>query len=166
MPDSDASMTRYSLTTLWYLEAPIIRVFDTLGEASLWPDWWPGLLAVEELDAGADDGTGRVYRYTWRSRLGYCLCFDMRVTRVIRPWLIEGAASGDVCGVGRWRVSEQDGVTRVCHEWRVRTTRPWMNLVAPLARPLFIWSHHAVMRDGAQGLARRLGVRLLDLVHE
>ncbi|WP_432765417.1 hypothetical protein [Halomonas pelophila] len=32
------------------------------------------------------------------------------------------------------------------------TTRPWMNRVAPLARSLFLWSHHAVMRDGAQGV--------------
>ncbi|WP_299235269.1 SRPBCC family protein [uncultured Halomonas sp.] len=159
-------MATYSLTTIWYLDAPIIRVFDTLGEVPRWPDWWPSLIAVKERDLGADDGTGRVYHYTWRSRLGYRLCFDIRVTRVIRPWLIEGVASGDVCGVGRWRFSEQGGVTRVCHEWQVHTTRPWMNRVAALARPLFVWSHHAVMRDGAQGLARRLGGRLLSLVNE
>ncbi|WP_163557977.1 SRPBCC family protein [Halomonas sp. NO4] len=159
-------MAAYALTTLWYLEAPIARVFDALGEAPQWPAWWPSLLAVEERAAGAVDGTGRVYRYTWQSRLGYRLRFDIRVTRVVTPRLIEGEASGDVCGAGCWRLSEQRGVTRVRHEWQVHTTRPWMNLAAPLARPLFVWSHHAVMRDGAQGLARRLGGRLLGLVHE
>lgn len=159
-------MATFSLTTLWYLEAPREAVFQALGDAPRWPAWWPSLLSVEERDVGADDGTGRVYRYTWRSCLGYRLCFDIRVTRVARPWLIEGEASGDVCGSGRWRLSEQDEVTRVCHEWRVHTTRPWMNLAAPLARPLFVWSHHAVMRDGAQGLARRLDGRLLGQAHE
>ncbi len=75
-------MATYALTTLWYLEAPIIRVFDTLGEAPMWSDWWPNLIAVEERDVGADDGMGRVYHYIWRSRLGYRLCFDIRVTSV------------------------------------------------------------------------------------
>ncbi|TFH88560.1 polyketide cyclase [Billgrantia azerbaijanica] len=159
-------MAAYSLTTLWYLEVPIESVFQALGEAPLWPAWWPSLLAVEERVAGDADGTGRVYRYTWQSRLGYRLCFDIRVTRIARPWLIEGEASGDVCGAGRWRLCEQGGVTQVRHEWRVATTRRWMNLAAPLARPLFVWSHHAVMRDGARGLARRLDGRLLGLAHE
>jgi hypothetical protein len=43
----------------------------------------------------------------------------------------------------------------------VATTAPWMNAVAPVARPVFEWNHHAIMRWGAEGLARRLGARLL-----
>ncbi len=47
------------------------------------------------------------------------------------------------------------------YEWNVRTTRPWMNLVAPVARPVFRWNHNAVMHSGGQGLADLLGARLL-----
>jgi hypothetical protein len=35
-----------------------------------------------------------------------------------------------------------------------------MNLLAPLARPVFSWNHDELMREGAQSLARRLGVEL------
>jgi hypothetical protein len=36
-----------------------------------------------------------------------------------------------------------------------------MNLLAPIARPIFAWNHDYVMRNGAQGLARLLDARLL-----
>ena len=47
--------------------------------------------------------------------------------------------------------------------WNVRTTKPWMNLLAPLARPLFKWNHDVVMGWGAEGLARKLGVESLSV---
>jgi hypothetical protein len=47
------------------------------------------------------------------------------------------------------------------YEWDVRTARAWMNWLAPVARPAFAWNHDAVMRQGAEGLARLLGVPLL-----
>jgi hypothetical protein len=52
-------------------------------------------------------------------------------------------------------------VTAVLYEWNVRTTKPWMNAVAPLARPVFEWNHNWVMRNGGAGLAGLLGCRLL-----
>jgi hypothetical protein len=36
-----------------------------------------------------------------------------------------------------------------------------MNAVAPVARPVFAWNHHAVMNQGGTGLARVLGVELV-----
>jgi hypothetical protein len=56
---------------------------------------------------------------------------------------------------------EEGGVTAVTYEWSVATTKAWMNLVAPLARPVFAWNHDWVMRRGGEGLARELGARLL-----
>lgn len=44
------------------------------------------------------------------------------------------------------------------YEWDVRTTQWWMNALAPLARPVFAWNHDYVMRQGGEGLRRRLGV--------
>jgi hypothetical protein len=37
------------------------------------------------------------------------------------------------------------------YEWNVRTTERWMNVVAPLARPVFAWNHDCLMRNGAPG---------------
>ena len=36
---------------------------------------------------------------------------------------------------------------------QVRTTKRWMNLAAPIARPLFKWNHDIVMQQGGKGLA-------------
>lgn len=158
-------MEEYRYVTTWWLQAPIDDVYQALSQSLDWPRWWKSLLDVEEMATGNVEGVGRVYRYTWRSRLGYRLRFDIRVTRVSSPQLIEGVASGDVQGTGCWRLNETGRVTRVRYEWQVRTTRRWMNLLAPIARPLFSWNHHAVMQDGAIGLARRLNARLLSTAH-
>jgi hypothetical protein len=92
--------------------------------------------------------------------LPYELSFDSRVTRVERPHLIEGTATGELEGTGVWRLYEGSGTAAV-YEWRVHTTRAWMNVLAPLARPAFAWNHDIVMRQGADGIARELGARLI-----
>ncbi len=61
---------------------------------------------------------------------------------------------GELEGVGRWRLYEQDGVTAVLYEWNVRTTKAWMNLLAPLLRPAFEWNHDWVMRARRRGNRR------------
>ena len=95
------------------------------------------------------------------SRLPYELTFLMRSTRSERPHLLEGEASGELTGTGRWRFFEANGATAVLYEWDVRTTRGWMNLLAPVARPIFAWNHDYVMGNGAERLSRLLGARLL-----
>ncbi len=154
-------MARYRFLTTWLIEAERERIWDVIYESETWPQWWPGVIHTERLAEGDEEGVGQIGRYTWRSRLPYELVFEMRTTRVERPHLLEGEASGELAGTGRWRLFEQDGATAVLYEWDVETTRPWMNLLAPLARPVFAWNHDYVMRNGGRGLARRLGARLL-----
>jgi uncharacterized protein YndB with AHSA1/START domain len=156
-------MARYEFLTTWCLEAPIERVWEALYESERWPDWWQGVERVQILEPGDAQRVGELSRYTWRSRLPYELEFDMRTTRVERPFLVEGSAQGELSGQGRWRLFEGRGATAVTYEWRVETTARWMNVLAPLARPVFAWNHDVVMRNGGEGLARRLGVRLLEL---
>jgi hypothetical protein len=92
--------------------------------------------------------------------LPYTVGFDMRTTRIERPLVLEGEARGELEGVGRWRLYEGEA-TAVTYEWAVRTTRPWMNALAPVGSPVFVWSHNALMRWGGECLAQRLGGRLL-----
>jgi hypothetical protein len=49
----------------------------------------------------------------------------------------------------------------VVSDWDVTTSKRGMNMLAPVARPVFEYNHDVVMRWGGEGLARRLGVRLL-----
>ncbi len=96
----------------------------------------------------------------WKSLLPYRVEFEVTTTRVEQPHLLEGSAVGELEGVGRWRLYEQDGVTAVLYEWNVRTTKPWMNLLAPLLRPAFEWNHDWVMARGGEGIARSAGLQV------
>jgi uncharacterized protein YndB with AHSA1/START domain len=154
-------MPSYRFLTTWLLAAPRERVWDTLEDSARWPEWWRGAERVELLEEGDADRVGELSRYTWRSRLPYALEFDMRVVAIERPRLMEGSATGELAGTGRWRLFEENGATAVLYEWNVATARPWMNTVAPLLRPVFVWNHDWLMRQGGDGLARRLGVSLL-----
>ena len=107
------------------------------------------------------DGVGTVSRLVWKSLLPYRVEFEVTTTKVERPHLLEADAVGELAGVGRWRLYEQDGVTAVLYEWNVATTKAWMNLLAPVARPAFEWNHDWVMARGGEGIAELLGCRLL-----
>jgi hypothetical protein len=158
-------VAEYAFLTTWLLGCERDRAWQAIYDSEAWPGWWRGVERVVEIAPGDENGVGQVSRYTWRSKLPYELEFEMRTTRVDRPRLLEGRAEGELTGAGRWRLFEQDGldgsITVVVYEWNVATTRPWMNVLAPIARPVFAWNHDWVMRNGGQGLARLLGCRLL-----
>ena len=80
------------------------------------------------------------------------------MTRVQPPSELAAEVSGELAGTGRWTLSPSGDGTLVRCNWDIRTTRPWMNLVAPLARPVFSWNHDELMREGGRSLARQLGV--------
>jgi len=154
-------LAEYRFLTTWLLDADRERVWDAIYESERWPEWWKGVLETERLAEGDEDGVGQYGRYVWKSRLPYKLEFFVLTTKVDRPHLLEGEASGELAGIGRWRLFEQGGVTAVIYEWNVRTTRAWMNALSPVARPVFAVNHDWVMRNGGEGLARLLGANLL-----
>jgi uncharacterized protein YndB with AHSA1/START domain len=156
-------VAEYRFLTTWLLEAPRERVWDAIYESERWPEWWHGVLEADKLEEGDADGVGQFGRYVWKSKLPYKLEFFVRTTKVEKPHLLEGNAEGELTGVGRWRLFEQEGVTAALYEWNVSTTRSWMNLLAPIARPIFAVNHDYVMRNGGHGLAKLLGVPLLAL---
>ena len=146
--------------TTWLIDAPREDVCREIYDVERWPEWWPGVEVVERLREGDDSGVGAVYRHRWRSILPYAVGFDVELKRVEPPNLIEADARGELAGVGRWRMYA-GRETAITYEWRVRTTRPWMNAIAPVARGVFEWNHNAIMRRGGEGLARRLNATLL-----
>jgi uncharacterized protein YndB with AHSA1/START domain len=151
-------MAKYSFVTVWRVAAQPEHVWDAIAHPLAWPSWWKGVESVEELEAGAENGLGALHRYTWKSALPYRLAFDMRVSTVDEPRLLEGTASGELAGTGRWTFTPEPGGTLVRYAWDIETTRPWMNVLAPLLRPAFEWNHDWVMNSGARGLAAKLGV--------
>lgn len=155
-------MAAYRFLTTWLVDAPIERVWDAIYAIERWPEWWPGVERVEKIVHGEGDGEGSVYRHVWRSKIPYAVTFTVTVTHVERPHLIEAQAEGGLEGTGTFRLFAAPFGTAVTYDWAVHTTKPWMNAVAPFARPAFAWNHHAVMKNGGVGLARLLGARLIS----
>jgi uncharacterized protein YndB with AHSA1/START domain len=149
-----ARRVEYRFLTTWLIAAPREPVWEVLEDAARWPEWWPGVVAMEEVEPQ------RLYRAEWRSFVPYPVRFEFAVDRVEGPVAMAGRASGDLEGTGEWRLFEQDGVTAVTYDWRVRATKRWMKLVGPVGRPMFEWNHDFIMRRGGAALAERLGAPL------
>jgi len=150
-------MSDYEFLTTWRIDAPLDRVWAAIEDADAWPEWWKGVVRVVKLKPGDKNGVGSVRRTTWKSVLPYTLEFDSEVVRVERERYIEARAFGELDGVGIWHFMPDGGsATRVDYDWRVKTTKPWMNVLAPIAKPIFRWNHDAIMSWGEKGLRRWL----------
>jgi hypothetical protein len=157
-----APESEYAFVSHWRLQAPIEVVWSAIAHPEDWPSWWRYVKRVELLEPGDADGRGCLRRYTWRTALPYSFVFDTRTTRVERPYLLEARATGQLVGTGRWQLTDDGPIVDVQYDWNVRTTRAWMDRLAPVARPAFAWNHGVVMRRGGQDLARYLGARLVS----
>ncbi len=149
-------MAEYHLLTIWQINAPLPQVYDAIHDSTHWPDWWQGAEKVEPIADCDGDGINGICRYSWRGKLPYPVVFDVRATRIKKLVAIEGLATGDLEGVGHWRFSRQGPVSVVHFEWHVHSTKWWMNLLAPVARSLFISNHVRLMAQGGEGLAALL----------
>ena len=154
-------MAAYRFLTTWLLEARRDEVFQALWDSERWPDWWRGVESVRTLEEGDAEGVGSVGHYVWKSRLTYRLEFDTRISAVDRPRYMEGHATGELEGTGRWRLYAEGSSTAVTYQWEVRATAPWMNLLSPVARPVSARNHNVVMGWGAEDIARLLQARLI-----
>jgi hypothetical protein len=153
--------TEYHLLTIWHIEAPQAVVYDAIRDSLIWPAWWHGAEKVEQTDCGDPNGLNSIRRYAWRGKLPYPLVFEVRATRITPGTVLEGLATGDLEGLGRWNFSCHGTVSIVEFEWHIHSTRWWMNLLTPIARPFFIRNHAQLMKQGGEGLARLLNSSLL-----
>jgi uncharacterized protein YndB with AHSA1/START domain len=151
----------YRFATRWDIDAPITQVWAEIERPENWAEWWPGLVEVRELEVGDALGVGAVKRFTFKSFLPYTLSFQARITEVVPPRLFRIAAVGELEGIGTYELREFGGETRASLTWQVRTTKTWMNLLAPVAAPLFTWNHDKLMEKGGQGLSKRLGANVV-----
>ena len=155
-------MAEYRLLTIWRIKAPLEEVYAAIQNSLHWPAWWPSVQTVKQLAVGDAEGVNSVWRYSWQGKLPYQVVFEVCATRIEKLVAIEGTARGDLDGIGRWHFSHDGAVSIVHCEWHVRSTLWWMNLLAPLARPIFICNHARVMAQGGKGLARLLRAPLMS----
>lgn len=155
-------MPAYEFVTIWRIDAPLERVWNEIYYSENWPEWWRGVEQVTELKEGDDLGVGSVRRYTWKSILPYRLTFDVETVRVEPMKVIEGIAYGELRGRGVWNITSEGELTVARYDWGVNTAKKWMNLISPVARPLFKWNHDVIMGWGAEGLGKRLNAEVVE----
>lgn len=155
-------MADYKFVTFWRVSAPMEAVWNEISHPERWPGWWRGVESVERLERGDDRGVGAIYRFTWKGRLPYRLTFDARTVRAEPPHRLDIVAWGQLDGTGVWQLSREGSETVSRYDWKVRTTKRWMELAAPVARPIFAWNHDVLMEWGAEGLAKRLGAEVVS----
>lgn len=154
-------MSGYQFETVWMIGAAVEDVWNAIVASERWPDWWPYLESSVKIASGDSEGRGAIHRFAWRGPVPCRVSFEIMVTKIEHAVLLEGVASGDLEGTGRWTFAEVGTQrTRVQYDWSVRTTRTWMNLIAPLAKPVFTWNHDRVMRAGGEGFAKYLRASL------
>lgn len=148
----------YTFVTVWHIKAPLEKVWDHIVDIESWPTWWKGVRNSKILARQGEHGAvGSKIATSWNSWLPYSINFVLTITEVDpQCQRLAAKAEGDLNGTGLWEFSEENGITTARYTWDVSTTKPWMNLVAPLAKPIFEHAHDVVMGWGEQGLKRLL----------
>jgi hypothetical protein len=150
----------YTFCSIWELPASKRAVWQTLTTQPFsWQDWWPELSDVHDMNL-ANGLSGTTFSCTWQAPVGYRLKSVVTLGKVIDLKQVTLHSDGDIEGTVVCRLKEKTaGQTNVKIDWQVMTTKAWMNYLAPLLKPLFIYNHHAVMRSGERGLRNYLGVK-------
>jgi mannose-6-phosphate isomerase-like protein (cupin superfamily) len=140
----------YVFVDEWDVDAPIEAVFDALADARTYPLWWRSVYI--DVEASGPPAVGAITRQHFKGRLPYHLRTSSHVIRLERPTLIEGLVEGDLSGRGLWTLSERDGATHVCFDWRVDADRRLLRVLSPVLRPLFAWNHNWAIARAIEGL--------------
>jgi hypothetical protein len=149
----------YRFTDDWYVAADPQAARDLLRRVEEWPEWWPSSVSVQPAIPEHRRATVEAWRFTFQTRLPYRMSFQADVVHE-EPMAVETTVVGRVRGVGRWRVDRVPEGSRVHFDWLVDPQLPWMRVLSPVARPVFIWNHESLMAEGARAFAEALGVAM------
>lgn len=167
---SKAGQQEYDFTSVWRISAPVRQCWDflTLPDQT-WTAWWPSLRHIDVQRADRpkepkasgildeqDTIVGTTAACTWRSPVGHQLRFVLTLTDVEPSRRIVLSSEGDLDGTAVVNFAPNGTGSELTVTWKIRTTRRWMNVTAPVLRPVFRWGHHVVMRRGERGLNRVL----------
>ena len=146
---------QYRLQSRWALPTDVDHAWDVVESLLDSGDPFVGGDAVT-VEGHDDEGMHVVTA----SHLGYVLRFVLTDVEVRRPDRVTVRASGDLQGHGIVRVRPDGECSAIEIDWQVETTRRWMRVVGPVARPAFVAAHGQVMRQGRKAFVRWLRPQL------
>jgi hypothetical protein len=95
-------------------------------------------------------------KLTVKSFLGYRLHLLVEITESEAPRRFVTSSRGDLEGIGEWQFEQRGDTTVAQWTWTVETHHRLLNLLEPLAKRLFAYSHKDASAKGRRGLQRRL----------
>ncbi len=143
---------KYEFRSVWRLEAPVEKVWEQILHSEHWPEWWPYVVRVVELDPGGENGIGNVRHYEFTCPYRYKLSFQLKLTDREEYRYLRGIATGNLEGEGEWIFRPVTGGCEVECRWEVKPKVAWMRWLHFLLRPVFVYNHERVMEAGERGL--------------
>jgi hypothetical protein len=136
----------YVFRSEWRIDAPPDDVYLALEELRRYPDWWREVRQVTQLD----EDTAEI---RCRATLPYDLVFlSSQSVRNRGGGVLEAKLAGDLDGFSRWTITADGSGTLAVFDEEVVATKRLLQVLAPVARPVFRANHELMMRHGQQGL--------------
>jgi hypothetical protein len=136
----------YVFRSEWRLPATPDDVYVALEELRRYPDWWPEVREVRQVD----ERTGEV---RCKATLPYELVFvTSQVVRDREGGVLEVDLRGDLNGFSRWTITADGDGSIAVFEEEVTAGKRLLQVLAPIARPVFRANHELMMRHGRAGL--------------
>lgn len=149
-------MVHYQFETELVLTAPMDEIFETVRHVERYHEWWPSVRRSELVTAGNEAGIGHHTSHMIRGPLGYRMRFDLKAIEIEHPRHARYLVRGDLIGTATYLLEPSAEGTLVRFLWNVSTTKRWMAMLGPITRATFLWSHSAVMREGARAMGTLL----------
>lgn len=145
----------YRFEHVWRVDWEKERLWALISDFR-YDHWWPGVEIERRHTGESGDGLGNGYVSLFRTKLLYSVRLDATVVDVCPPnrlvlrvnGHLEGRAVISLHGAGR--------ATELNCRIELEIRRPWMSLLAPLLRPVFVWNHRQLMKAGRAGLSAYL----------
>jgi hypothetical protein len=154
----------YHLGYRWLIEGPIETVFHYISHGRTFPEWWPVFLDAE--GEGDEVAVGARIRYHVKSLLPYHLYWDVTVSRLDAPYLLETdtivtlGRGFRLAGWVRFRLAQRGALVEVVNEQEMRAERRLPSPLRALAARLFALNHDRAMAIGERGLQRAVRAAL------
>jgi uncharacterized protein YndB with AHSA1/START domain len=148
---ADGRATEFGFDRSWEFELPPDQLWALLSDTSAFPTWWPWLRAFDPIPLEAGAST----RCVIGPPLPYVLTVDIAIAEVVTERLVRVDVAGDVQGPARLEVEPRDNGSVARLAWDVEVRRPMLRAAARVARPVLLWGHDWVVRNGVEQFRRR-----------
>lgn len=153
------------LISHWPFTAPLAPVWAALADPKGWPQWWPALGSAQALPAGETGLAAQRLRLAWSAGAPFKAEIVLTTLKALPPVrlrqrssAVPGTKQALLQGECIWLLRSDAGLTQVTHVWRLDPCPGMLGWLQPAWAPLLKALHGRVMRAGALGLARHLGV--------